>query len=131
MSYRWVEHTAELELEIEAPTKEAVFVDTLRALAELLGEDSHGDRFSREIVVRGRECAVLLRDWLDELVFLAETEGIVPEDVGRIELSERGLAATVECHRGNPRHVVKGATYHRLAFEPCDRGFRARVVLDV
>jgi SHS2 domain-containing protein len=137
VSYRWVEHTAELELEIEAPTKEAVFVDALHALAELLGEDSHGDRFSREIsfsreiMVRGRECAVLLRDWLDELVFLAETEGIVPDEVGRIELSERGLAATVECHRGNPRHLVKGATYHRLVFEPCDRGFHASVVLDV
>ena len=131
MSYHWVEHTAELELEIEAPTKEAVFVDALHALAELLGEDSQGDRFSREVTVGGREYAVLLADWLDELVFLAETEGIVPDEVTRIELSERGLAATVECHRGNPRHLVKGATYHRLAFEPCDRGFHASVVLDV
>ena len=69
--------------------------------------------------------------WLEELVFLAETEDLVPEDVERIELSEHRLVATVRCHRGRPRHLVKGATYHRLAFERAAGGFRATVVLDV
>ena len=131
MSYRWVEHTAELELEIEAQTEEAVFVDALLALAELLGDDGRGDRVAREITVNGGERAVMLLEWLDELVYLAETEDLVPEGVGRIELSNRGLAATLSCHRGSPRHLVKGATYHRLAFERSGRGFRATVVLDV
>jgi len=36
MTCRWVEHTGELEIEIEAATGEGVFVDALRALAELL-----------------------------------------------------------------------------------------------
>ena len=71
----------------------------------------------------GRERAVLLVEWLDELVFLAETEDLVPEDMVRIELSEDGLAATVRCRRGSPRHLVKAATYHRLAFEPSGRAF--------
>ena len=39
--YRWVEHTAELQLEIDAPEEEAVFADALAALAELL-EDGGG-----------------------------------------------------------------------------------------
>ena len=73
----------------------------------------------------------LLAQWLDELVYRAETEDLVPEDAERIELTERGLLATVRCHHGRPRHLVKGATYHRLAFEPSDGGFRATVVLDV
>ena len=131
MSYRWVEHTAELELEVEAQTAEGVFVDALLALAELLGDDGRGDRVSREIEVDGGERAVMLLEWLDELVYLAETEDLVPEEVGRIELSDRGLTATVSCHRGSPRHVVKGTTYHRLAFERSGPGFRATVVLDV
>ena len=132
MSYRWVEHTAELEMEIEAPTEEGVFVDALLALVELLGDDSRGDPLSaREIALGGRERAVLLVEWLDELVYMAETEDLVPEDVVRIELSDDGLAATVRCRRGSPRHLIKAATYHRLAFEPSGHGFRATVVLDV
>ena len=131
MSYRWVEHTSEVELELETPTEEAVFVDALRALGELLGDGSHGRPGSCELAVSGSERAVLLAQWLDELVYRAETEDLVPVDVQRISLGESSLVATVRCYHGAPRHIVKGATYHRLAFEPSDRGFRAVVVLDV
>lgn len=131
MSYRWVEHTAELEMEIEASTEEGVFVDALLALAELFGDDSRGASVRREIAIGGRERAVLLVEWLDELVYMAETEDLVPEDAVRIELSDGGLVASVRCRHGRPRHLIKAATYHRLAFEPSEHGFRATVVLDV
>ena len=131
MSYRWVDHTGELELEIEAPTDQGVFVDALKPFAQLVGEDHGADHVAREIRLEGRERAVLLVDWLDELVYLAETESVVPEEVSRLELSDRGVVATMECHLGSPRHLVKGATYHRLTFERIPRGFRATVVLDV
>jgi SHS2 domain-containing protein len=132
MSYRWVEHTGELELEIEASTEEGVFVDALQALAELLADDGRGDRVWREIEVAGpRARAVLLLEWLEELVYLAETECLVPERVEWIEVSDAGVVASVRCHRGSPRHLVKGATYHRLAFARTRDGFGATVVLDV
>lgn len=131
MSYRWVEHTAEVQVEIEAATEEAVFIDALHALGELLADDAGGEQVSRDVAVDGQERAALLVLWLDELVFLAETEDLVPEEVGRMELSDRGLVATVRCRRGRPRHLVKGATYHRLAFSRSAGGFRAAVVLDV
>jgi SHS2 domain-containing protein len=110
MGYRWVEHTAELELEIEAPTEDAVFIDALHALGELIDHGRRGDVVACDIVVAGRERAILLVRWLDELVYGAETEDLVPDDVGRIELDDHGLRATVRCHRGSPRHLVKGVT---------------------
>ena len=131
MSYRWVEHTGELELEIAAPTEEQVFGDALKALAEVLGDDDHGSDVSHEIRVAGRERAVLLVEWLEELVYLAETQSLVPREAERIELSEGCVIASIRCHRGNPRPLVKAATYHRLAFAPTRDGFRAMVVLDV
>lgn len=131
MSYRWVEQTAELELEIEAPTEEAVLVDALRALGELLGDGPRGDSVRKEVTLKSNDREALLVEWIDELVYLVETEDLVPEDVEQIELSGHRVLATVSCHRGNPRHLVKGATYHHLAFERCGGGFRATVVLDV
>jgi SHS2 domain-containing protein len=131
LSYRWAEHTAEVQMEIEATTEEAVFADALHALGELLADDGGGERVWREVAVDGRERGALLVGWLDELVFLAETEDLVPEEAERIEVSDRGLVATVRCRRGSPRHLVKGATYHRLRFERSDSRFRATVVLDV
>ena len=49
-----------------------------------------------------RERSALLVRWLDELVYLAETEDLVPEHAERIELGRDRLRASVRCCRGNP-----------------------------
>ncbi len=131
MSYRWVEHTAEVELEIESSSREGVFRDALQALSELLMDEDGGEQLRHELTVEGHDRAALLAEWLNELVFLAESQDLVPEEVERLDLSDRRITATVRCRRGRPRHLVKGATYHRLAFEPHAGGYRATVVLDV
>jgi SHS2 domain-containing protein len=129
--FRWVEHTAELELEIEAPTQEAVFGEALAAFAELVGHGS-GPRTTRELEVEADEPALLLAEWLSELVYLADAEQFVSERIAAVELGEDRLRATIEGHLGEPRPLVKGVTLHRLEFQPDDTvGWRARVVLDV
>ena len=131
MGYRWVDHTGEVELQIEAATEEAVFAEALRAVRELIGEGRAGEQVSWVVSLSAPERATLLVAWLDELAFRAETEGLVPDAAERLELFDDGLAATVRGHRGAPPHLIKGATYHRLAFEPDRAGYRASVVLDV
>jgi len=131
MAYRWIEHTAELELEIEAATEEAVFADAVQAFAELVDDDGRAEPVTFELRLDGHDRADLLAQWLDELVYQAEIEALVPDETKRIELSDDGVSATLRCHRAQPRHVIKGATYHRLSFEPAGEGYRATVVLDV
>ncbi len=128
--YRWVEHTAELELAIEAPTEEAVFADALAAYAELVGLAPGGPPATHEVDVEAPDRASLLAAWLDELVFLAETEAFVPERAA-VTLHPDGLRALIEGRRGRPPHLVKAVTYHGLEFVPAGAGWRARVVLDV
>jgi SHS2 domain-containing protein len=129
--FRWVEHTAELELEIEAPTTEAVFEEALAALAELV-RDGDGSPTTWKIALEADDLPMLLVDWLQELIYLGETKGFVPERIASLELEESRLDATVEGHAGEPRHLVKAVTLHRLHLRPDDEGgWRARVVLDV
>ena len=129
--FRWVEHTAELELEIEAPSQEAVFGEALAAFAELAGNGS-GPRTTRHLEVEADEPALLLAEWLSELVYLADAEQFVPERIAALELAEDRLRATIEGHLGEPRPFVKAVTLHRLELRPDDTvGWRARVVLDV
>jgi SHS2 domain-containing protein len=129
--FRWVDHTAELELEIEAPSEEAVFGEALAAVAELIG-DGGGPGVTREIEVEADEPALLLVEWLNELVYLGEAKQFVPERVVALELGEGPLRATVEGRRGEPRQLVKAVTLHRLELDGDDTvGWRARVVFDV
>jgi SHS2 domain-containing protein len=130
--YRWIEHTGELELAIDAPTEPAVFADALVAFAELVADDGSLDGERREIELRADGREALLADWLDELVYLADVERFVPEHLTDLELEGDSLRAIVRGHRGEPRPLVKAITRHRLTFEPDeDVGWRARVVLDV
>jgi protein archease len=131
MPYRWVDHTAELELHIDAASEDAVFEDALRALADLVRDGIGPDRVSYDVAVSAPDRATLLAGWLDELVFRAETDGLVPEAVERLQLGDGELAATVRGHHGEPRHLVKGVAYHRLAFDREGDRVRACVVLDV
>ena len=130
--YRWLGHTAEASLEIEAAALEDVFGDVLEALRELLGDgEPGGEPLSREVTVEATDRPALLAEWLAELVFLAEAEGFVPDRIDRLELGPERLHATVSGHLGSPRHLVKAVTYHGLTLAPSRTGWRATVVFDV
>ena len=140
MVFRWVDHTAELELEIEASTEEGVFAAALGALAELLSseqadeprvESTRGQEVTRQLRVEAEDRPALLAAWMEELVFLAETEGFEPARVEALELGLCSARATVTGRLGQPPPLVKAVTYHRLSLVPMDDGYRATVVLDV
>ena len=132
--YRWIEHTGELEVEIEAENETEVFEQGFEAMRDLLRSEeaapsAAGERMRVSLTARDRPA--LLADWLSELAFLAESAGFVPERVAAIELDGNRLTAELLGVRGDPPHLVKAATYHRLALEPGGSGWRATVVLDV
>jgi SHS2 domain-containing protein len=130
--YSWGEHVGELELRLVAADEAGVFAAAVRALGDLLaGDDGGAAREWFEIGAEGSDRAVLLAAWLDELVFLAEHDGIVPVAVTDVVLEPARVRARVGGYRGEPPHLVKAVTYHRLAFEPHEGGWSATLVLDV
>jgi SHS2 domain-containing protein len=129
--FRWVDHTSEVELEIEAASRQELFAEAVPAVTELLGSGDRSRPRSRDVTVRADDGAALFAAWLEELVFLAETEGFVPEAVETLELGDVELRARVRGRRGDPAHLVKGVTYHRLEVAIVDGAWIGRVVLDV
>jgi len=111
--HAWVEHTAELQLELEAPTREEVFAEAFVALRELLageaeaegeGEDEgggEGEVVERRVEAGAPDPPALLAEWLQELVFLVESEGLVPEELAG--LSSTRAASPGRCAAGAVR----------------------------
>ena len=133
MSHRYVEHVGEVELALEAPDRAQLFSEAAAAFRELVdgAEGSRRETLTREVSLGPAEPARLLADWLDELVFLAEVDGFVPERVTSIALERGHVRATLEGSRGRPRHLVKAATLHGLELVHEGEVWHARVVLDV
>lgn len=129
--FRWQDHTSELELAVEASTAEEVFADATAALGSLLRDGDGRSTSQRVVCASAGDPAGLLAEWLSELLFLAETEGFVPERLDEIELLDGAVTGTVSGLAVSPRPIVKGVTYHDLRFERDGKGWRATVVLDV
>jgi SHS2 domain-containing protein len=129
--YEWRSHPAEIELAIEAVSEERVFEDALAAFAELVALDAGGEEARHDVRLEGADRASLLVAWLEELIFLADTESFVPERAERLRLGHANLSATLAGRRAHVEPLVKAATYHGLHFARADGVWQARVVLDV
>jgi len=127
-------HTAEVQVRARAPTLASLLAEAGRALARVeLGVPpgpAAGDW--RAVEVRSGDRAALLVDWLNELIWIAETERWVPvefelETEGEVAVRGRMRGLSVACAPS----LVKAATYHALRVEPTAEGFEAEFVLDV
>ena len=133
-SHRWIEHTAELQLELHGRSEAAIFRQAVHALRELLEEEdgpASGERIERPVEAEATDRGALLAEWLAELVFLAETEGLVPDEARDLVVGEDSVTAVVVGRLGAPRHLVKAVTYHDLELHRDRDGWRGNVVLDV
>jgi SHS2 domain-containing protein len=129
--HEWREHTAEVELVIEAASPEEVCAEAALAFAELVGPPA-GDSQprSRAVHLDARDRASLLVDWIEELIYLADTEGFLPSEAS-VRLTDASLSARLDGGVGAIDPLVKAATYHGLSFEQQEGRWHAHVVLDV
>ena len=132
--HRWVDHTAEVQLQVGAESLAGLAAEAGRALGLFLlrGAPSEPAREARTIEVLSVDREALLVDWLNEILFLAEVERWVAVEFDILETSSERLKASA---RGvpveEPPALVKAATFHGLAVEERDGGFQAEVIFDV
>jgi SHS2 domain-containing protein len=130
MTYEWRDHTAEVELVIRAESPEGVFREAADAFARFVELDPAGEPATHVLELEGGDHATLLVALLEELIYLADTEGFVADD-STVTLSGNQMRVDLTGRRTNVQPIVKAATYHALAFEQADGAWEARVILDV
>ena len=130
MTYEWREHTAEVELVVTGGSPEQIFRDAADAFGRYVELAPDGERTQHRVELTGRDAGSLLVGLLEELIYLADTEGFVPDDSAP-QLEGNHLSIRLTGRRTAVQPIVKAATYHNLAFEESGGAWRARVVLDV
>jgi SHS2 domain-containing protein len=131
--HRFLEHTGEVRLQVGAESLAGLLAEAGRALGLLLlgSREVGAPAAVRTIEVRSLDRGALLVDWLNEILFLAETELWVPVTI-EVDAGEDWLRASA---RGVPvteaPSLVKAATHHGLRVRGDADAFEAEVVLDV
>jgi SHS2 domain-containing protein len=131
--YRWIDHTGELELEIVSDSEAGVLREAVRALTKLIAARERASAQARivRLELSAPDRPALLAALMDEVLYRAEVEHLVPERLDAVRLRDGALVAELLAHPGRTSSPVKAVTYHNLTFEPADNGWRATVVLDV
>jgi SHS2 domain-containing protein len=134
-THEFIEHTGEVQLRIRAANGSELFAEAGRALALLLARGQSPGAVGagwRRVELAAPDRGALLVDWLNELIYLAESERVVPTGFEVARLTETGLEARfrVAPVEESPT-LVKAATLHGVRVEAVKGGIEADVILDV
>lgn len=135
--YQLLEHTADMGIEAQGGTPEALFRQMALGLREIMtGCVDIAPQSEIIVQVEGNDLEQLLVNWLGELVFLLETRHFLPSEFSIEQLGENRLVARVFGEIFDPaRHYVdreiKAVTYHQLRVEQNEDGWTAQVFVDL
>lgn len=133
MSYRILDHTADVGIEVTAPDVPSLFSEAVRATAAVvLDAEPPAAKDVAAAAVEADDLGALLAALLGEALWTFESTGRLPVDA-ELEVSSTSAAGTFgvadDVTIGGP--AIKAVTYHQLLVERTDEGFRARVFFDV
>ena len=136
--YEPLEHTAEAGVVAHGATLAEAFANAAEGMYDLIVDlDGIVERETRDVAVDGESSDKLLMDWLLELIFLTETEGLVFRRFQVDELSDTKLRGRAwgepfdpERHRSN-NVMVKAVTQYLLEIGEEDGGYRVQVLFDI
>ncbi|PSM46084.1 protein archease [Chroococcidiopsis sp. CCALA 051] len=128
-----VEHTADRTYRIWGQSLAELFVQAAKRLYYLVGMQlAAAPQVIREISLQGVDNESLLVAWLNELLYLHESENLGYEQIKILQLDGKTLHAKVTgSHARQWLKDLKAATYHNLAIHSTETGFEATLVLDV
>jgi SHS2 domain-containing protein len=133
-SHTFLEHTGEMHLRIRARSLPELLAEAGRALTGLLLRGARSDAVGSwaTIEVRSTDRAALLVDWLNELIYRAESGLEAPTEFDVQEAGDSSVRARI---RGVPVEgaapLVKAATLHGARVEAVEGGYEGDVILDV
>ncbi len=128
-----IPHTADWSIRAFGRELPELFQNAAYAIFAMQGIEANGpNEKARRVSVSGIDYPSLLVNWLNELLFLQESERMAYSRFEIKAISPQALEADVY---GGPikkiDKVVKAVTYHNLKIEQTPEGWRAILVMDV
>ncbi len=131
-----IDHTADVGVIAYGASVNQAFVNAARALFSLITElDNVEEVVYRDIELVAPDQESLLVKWLNELIYLFDTENIIFKrfDITQLnstQLKARGYGEKVDSSKHKLKTGVKAATYHMLKVEKTN-GCQVQVLFDI
>ena len=142
--YEYLPHTADAEFRAYGKTMEEAFINAALAMANLTYDTKIiKPLMQKEIHVNGDTFQELVLHFLDEFIFLQDTEGFLLHDVVTLKITKGipikqipiKLIALVQCdhYKKYEMHgqLVKAATYNEMLIEQKKDQCMIQIVVDI
>ena len=134
--FELIDHTADVGIVARGASINQAFANAARGLFSIITDlDDIEEVIHRDIEVTAPDQESLLVEWLNELIYLFDTENIIFNrfDITHLDsshLKARIYGEKVDSSRHKLKTGVKAATYHMLKVEK-NNGYQARVLFDI
>lgn len=140
MVYKFLEHTADIGIEVVAQNLNGAFIEAIYGLLDLIFNNSFKDMDTKNqleiIEINSSDLESLLVDTLNEILFLIDSRKIIPLKPEIFEMSNNSLKLRYKKFEFDfanfPMHIyVKAVTYHQLEIIQKENSVRIKFFLDI
>ena len=136
MKYKFLKHTADLKFQAFGKTKEEMFTNSFLALRSVIKSNLAKPEVEKKIKIKGRDFENLMYKFLEEVLFLLDSEGFLANKISEIKLDNKNNTITAKlsgqfiegCKIFND---IKAVTYSEMKISKVKGIWTAQVVLDV
>jgi len=135
--YKFLEHTADVKFLASGKTIEDAFVSCFEALKETIsGKITVLSQEKKIIKVQGKDFESLLYNFLEEFLFLLDSEAFLAAKVGKIQINKEKFELEAEILGDKAENYkftndVKAITYNSMFVKQEGDEWKIQVVLDV
>ena len=133
MKYRYLEHTADLYVEVYGKNLREIFENAAIAFYDSICYIEKVDKkIKREINVDGEDIQELLINFLNELLYIFEVDGFIASEIN-VDVGKKINAILVgekyQIEKHGAKYNIKAATYHGLEIN--EKEGYARILFDI
>lgn len=130
--FKFLEHTADVKFRAYGNSIEEAFSNAALALGETMTKDTRiKAKIKKRVKVEGKDDSALLYNFLEEFLFLYDSEGFVLAKIANIKINDRKLEAEVIGDKARISNDVKAITYNSMFVKKEKGKFIVQAVLDV
>lgn len=87
MKYKYIPHTADIEFQAFGESLEECFSNAAYAMTEIITKDQIKPVYKKNIKIKSKKKEILLVEFLEEFLFLLDTEGFVVSKIEEIKIT--------------------------------------------
>lgn len=132
MKYKYLEHTADIKFQAFGKTLEEAFSNASYATTNIVSEEKIKEKITKEIKVKGVDKKALLYQFLEELLFLLNTEDFILSKIKEIKIKNNELTAILIGDNTKNYKLntdIKAVTYNDMFIK--EKPYIIQVVLDI